>query len=291
MIPALVTLAVRHRWFVLVLAALTGALGVWSFLATADRRLSRHLRADGAGHHDLSRAGRRRKSSGRSPIPIEIAMRNVPKVEVIRSRTIFGLSVVQMNFEEGTEGYWARQRVHGEADRRSTCRDGAKPDLGPLATAYGEIYRYELRLRRHARPDGAARRSTTGWSIPRLLRVARRRRRVELRRPVASSSPSRSSPPSSSATGSTLERRHRRHQEQQRRGRRQRAARAAACRSSSAASGALRERPPDREHLRQVDRRHADLPARRRQRRARLPAARRHLQQGHDRTTSSRASC
>ena len=36
-------------------------------------------------------------------IPIEIAMRNVPKVEVIRSRTIFGLSVVQMMFEEGTE--------------------------------------------------------------------------------------------------------------------------------------------------------------------------------------------
>src|SRR5437868_10809500 len=77
-------------------------------------------------------------------VPIEIAMRTVPKVKVIRSRTIFGLSVVQMIFEEGTEGYWARQRVQ-EKLTGLTLPEGAKPDLGPLATAYGEIYRYELK--------------------------------------------------------------------------------------------------------------------------------------------------
>ena len=32
-------------------------------------------------------------------------------METVRSRTIFGLSLVQMIFEEGTEMYWARQRV------------------------------------------------------------------------------------------------------------------------------------------------------------------------------------
>ena len=45
-------------------------------------------------------------------IPIEIAMRQrARRSRSIRSRTIFGLSVVQMIFEEGTESYWARQRV------------------------------------------------------------------------------------------------------------------------------------------------------------------------------------
>src|SRR5439155_11776373 len=44
-------------------------------------------------------------------IPIEIAMANVPRVEVLRSNTIFGLSLVQMIFEEGVDNYWARQRV------------------------------------------------------------------------------------------------------------------------------------------------------------------------------------
>ena len=78
-------------------------------------------------------------------IPVEIAMRNVPAVDVIRSRTIFGLSVVQMIFEEGTESYWARQRVQEKLTGLQSAA-GAEPELGPLATAYGEVYRYELRL-------------------------------------------------------------------------------------------------------------------------------------------------
>src|SRR5262249_1286493 len=76
-------------------------------------------------------------------IPIENAMLGVHHVENVRSRTIFGLSVVQLTFEEGTEGYWARQRVL-EKLGDVTLPDGVTPQLGPYATAYGEIYRYEL---------------------------------------------------------------------------------------------------------------------------------------------------
>ena len=69
-------------------------------------------------------------------VPIEIGMRNVPKVNVIRSRTIFGLSVVQMVFEEGTESYWARQRVQEKLSSLN-LPPTANAALGPLATAYG----------------------------------------------------------------------------------------------------------------------------------------------------------
>ncbi len=48
-----------------------------------------------------------------------------------------------MIFEEGTEGYWARQRVT-EKLGDIVLPDGVSPSLGPYATAYGEIYRYEL---------------------------------------------------------------------------------------------------------------------------------------------------
>src|SRR4051794_13457633 len=96
-------------------------------------------------------------------------MRNVPKGEVIRSRTIFGLSVVQMGFEEGTEGYWARQRVQ-EKLAGLKLPEGANPDLGPLATAYGEIYRYELAGDGTQGLDDL--RTLNDWVvIPRLLRV------------------------------------------------------------------------------------------------------------------------
>ncbi|HEY3968000.1 MAG TPA: CusA/CzcA family heavy metal efflux RND transporter [Planctomycetaceae bacterium] len=76
-------------------------------------------------------------------IPVENAVLGLPRIETVRSRTIFGLSLVQMIFTEGTEAYWARQRVSeklGEID----LPDGVQPELGPLATAYGEIYRYQL---------------------------------------------------------------------------------------------------------------------------------------------------
>ena len=62
-------------------------------------------------------------------IPLEIVMRSVPRVEKIRSRTIFGLSIVEVLFEEGVENYWARQRVKEKLDE-ATLPDGVKPDLG-----------------------------------------------------------------------------------------------------------------------------------------------------------------
>ncbi len=76
-------------------------------------------------------------------IPIEIAMRTVPRVNKIRSRTIFGLSIVDVLFSEGVENYWARQRVQEQLGN-ATLPPNVQPNLAPLATAYGEIFRYEL---------------------------------------------------------------------------------------------------------------------------------------------------
>src|SRR5262249_17541753 len=168
MIPALLTVALRHRWLVLVLAALTSALGVWCYL---------HQKID--AYPDISGQMVQIITTypGRAPeeverqvtIPIEQAMGNVPRVEVIRSRTIFGLSVVQLSFEEGVETYWARQRVQeklGSID----LPEGVKPDLGPVATGSGEIYRYELRSGEPR--DLMELRTLNGWVvIPRLLRT------------------------------------------------------------------------------------------------------------------------
>ncbi|MEY2700029.1 MAG: hypothetical protein RIQ52_784 [Pseudomonadota bacterium] len=102
-------------------------------------------------------------------IPVEIAMRNVPGVDTIRSRTIFGLSVVQLIFVEGTESYWARQRVQ-EKLVSLDLPDAANPEMGPLATAYGEVLRYELVS--DGRYDLMTLRTENDWTvIPRLLRV------------------------------------------------------------------------------------------------------------------------
>src|SRR5262249_6431034 len=142
MIPYLVTQALRLRWVVLLITALLIALGLWAVW---------HQQIDAYPDISAQMVQIITVYQGRAPevverqvtIPIENAMLGVPHVENVRSRTIFGLSVVQLTFEEGTEGYWARQRVM-EKLNDLVLPDGVQPQLGPYATAYGEIYRYEL---------------------------------------------------------------------------------------------------------------------------------------------------
>jgi cobalt-zinc-cadmium resistance protein CzcA len=168
MIASLIEAGMRRRWLVLFLAAAAAGFGVYAF---------RQQPID--AYPDISAQVVQVITTfpGRAPeeverqvtVPVEVAMRNVPKVDVIRSRTIFGLSVVQLVFEEGTDGYWARQRVL-EKLAGLDLPDGARPDLGPLATAYGEIYRYELKS--DGTHDLMALRELNDWVVvPRLLRV------------------------------------------------------------------------------------------------------------------------
>jgi len=168
MIAALLTQALRHRWLVLIFALVASALGVWSYLnqkVDAYPDISAQMvqvitTYPGYAAEEVER---------QVTIPIELAMGNVPRVKVIRSRTIFGLSLVQLEFEEDVEGYWARMRVM-EKLGELTLPGGAQPALGAYATAYGEIYRYEIRS--DGTHDLMELRTLNDWVVtPRLLRV------------------------------------------------------------------------------------------------------------------------
>jgi cobalt-zinc-cadmium resistance protein CzcA len=74
-------------------------------------------------------------------VPVERALNGVPGVIARRSRTIFGLSVVELTFQYGTDDYFARQVVL-EKLRDADLPGGVTPTLGPLATPIGELYRY-----------------------------------------------------------------------------------------------------------------------------------------------------
>ena len=51
--------------------------------------------------------------------PVESAMAGLPKVELIRSMTMFGLSTVVLFFEDGTDIYFARRLVLVHDGRQS----------------------------------------------------------------------------------------------------------------------------------------------------------------------------
>ncbi len=168
MIATLIAHAIRHRWLVLILVLVAVGLGIHSF---------QQLPIDAYPDIAAQTVFVVTIYPGRAPeeverqvtIPLEIAMRNVPKVEVVRSQTIFGLSVVQLIFEEGTEKYWARQRVQ-EKLAGVELPEGVLPELGPVVSPCGEIYRYELVS--DGTCDLMELRTLNEWVIaPRLLRV------------------------------------------------------------------------------------------------------------------------
>ena len=76
-------------------------------------------------------------------VPLETSLNGVPHVSSLRSRSLFGLSVVYLVFEDGIDDYFARQQVM-ERVAAADLPAGVQPALSPLASATGEIYRYTV---------------------------------------------------------------------------------------------------------------------------------------------------
>src|SRR5271155_5184480 len=76
-------------------------------------------------------------------IPTEVEMNGVPKMAVMRSISLYGLSDVILTFEEGTDDYFARQVVFQRLSE-VTYPSGVTPTLAPLASPSGLVYRYVI---------------------------------------------------------------------------------------------------------------------------------------------------
>ncbi len=142
MIAQLLRYALRQR-FITVLVGLTLiGVGLWAFAQLkieaypdiSDTQVVVITQYDGRAAEEVEQ---------QVTVPIERALNSAPNVIARRSRTIFGLSVVELTFDYGTNDYFARQVVL-EKLRDATLPDGVIPGLGPLSTPIGELYRYTL---------------------------------------------------------------------------------------------------------------------------------------------------
>jgi cobalt-zinc-cadmium resistance protein CzcA len=78
-------------------------------------------------------------------LPIEVEMNGVPKMEVQRSISLYGLSDVRLTFDEGTDDYFARQVVFQRlSDVQANLPSGVQPSMAPLFSPSGLVYRYVL---------------------------------------------------------------------------------------------------------------------------------------------------
>ncbi len=77
--------------------------------------------------------------------PVASEMLKVPGARVVRAFSFFGLSLVYVIFEDGTDIYWARSRVLEYLNGiRQQLPSGVEPTLGPDATGVGWVFEYTL---------------------------------------------------------------------------------------------------------------------------------------------------
>lgn len=146
MIDKFVNFCIRNRTLVIFVVLLLGAIGV---------RAAQQLPVDAVPDVTNVQVQVLTNAPGLAPLeveqfitqPVEVAMGGIPDVEEVRSLTRFGLSVVTVVFNEGTDIYRARQHISERlSDAREAIPEGlGSPEMGPISTGLGEIYQFEVR--------------------------------------------------------------------------------------------------------------------------------------------------
>src|SRR5450755_2318751 len=142
MIAKLVSFALRQR-FLIVIASL--ALMVWGAISFQKLPIDAYpdlspphveIITQWPGHaaEEIER---------RISIPLEVEMNGIPRIEALRSISLYGLSALEMNFEYQADPYFAREQAF-ERMANATLPSGISPGVSPLFSPSGLIYRYVL---------------------------------------------------------------------------------------------------------------------------------------------------
>ena len=90
---------------------------------------------------------------GRSPqdiedqviYPLSVSLMGIPGMKAIRSNSMFSFGTVNVIFEEGIDFYWSRTRILERLNlAQKDLPEGVIPQLGPDATALGQIFWYTV---------------------------------------------------------------------------------------------------------------------------------------------------
>jgi heavy metal efflux system protein len=100
-------------------------------------------------------------------IPLEIGLSGLPHSVSMFSHTQFGLSYIILTFDDGVNDYFARQQVL-ERLQSVALPQGLQPQLAPLSTPIGEVYRFRLQSRNISATEL---RSIEDWTVERYLRM------------------------------------------------------------------------------------------------------------------------
>lgn len=168
MLNRLIQFALAQRLFVLLAAALLAAAGWFAF---------QHLPIDAFPDVSSTQVKVIMKAPGMTPeeietriaIPIEVEMLGIPDQRMLRSVSKYGLVDVTIDFQDGTDIYWARQQV---AERLNgilaDLPEGISGGMAPITTPLGEMFMFTVEAENMSITE---RRSLLDWVIRPALRA------------------------------------------------------------------------------------------------------------------------
>jgi cobalt-zinc-cadmium resistance protein CzcA len=168
MLSKLVEFALTQRLLVAVLTLLLIGAGISSF---------RDLPIDAFPDVSTTQVKIIMKAPGMTPeevearivAPIELEMLGIPNKRILRSISKYAIADITIDFEDGTDIYWARQQVTERLN--NTLRDlppGVSGGLAPITTPLGEMFMFTIEGKEYSLEQ---RRTVLDWTIRPALRT------------------------------------------------------------------------------------------------------------------------
>ena len=168
MLNRLVQFALAQRLFVLLATALLAGFGWYAF---------RNLPIDAFPDVSSTQVKVIMKAPGMTPEeiesriagPIEVEMLGIPQQRMLRSVSKYGLVDVTVDFQDGTDIYWARQQVAERlANISADLPAGISGGMAPVTTPLGEMFMFTIESPTLSLED---KRSLLDWVIRPALRA------------------------------------------------------------------------------------------------------------------------
>lgn len=168
MLHSVIRFSLSQRLFVGLLATVVAALGIRAWLSMpidafpdiAPTQVKIILKAPGMTAEEIELQVTQL---------IETELLGIPRQEMLRSTTKYAITDITLDFENGTDIYWARQQVN---ERLANVRDSLPADLSggiaPMSTPIGEMFMFTLESPSLSLME---RRELLDWEIRPILRT------------------------------------------------------------------------------------------------------------------------
>jgi cobalt-zinc-cadmium resistance protein CzcA len=168
MLARLIQFCLSQRLFVLLATLMVGGAGWYAFNQlpidafpdVSSTQVKIIMKAPGMTPEEVE---------SRIAVPIEVEMLGIPKTKILRSVTKYGMADVTIDFQDGTDIFWARQQVSERLGGiTESLPSGISGGMAPITTPLGEMFMFTI--------DGdalslAERRSLLDWVIRPALRT------------------------------------------------------------------------------------------------------------------------